>query len=322
MEPLRAAPAARAALAILLVLGSVLGPVSAAPAAGRRAGGSHTLLPAEAGRHGRPAQQARPNDAVRAATSTPPWLQRTHRVAAGAVVVVAAVLLVLGGVLVRRRRPREVPEARIPIRPAAPPPERPRALGYVRLAPGAPSSSFHAQAAAIETGCLARGLRLVSLVSDADTDPSGPTAPALAYALERLAAGDVERLVVSRLEHLARTRDELSGVLETLAAHRIGLVVLDRDVDTAALADPVAPGEVLRRQRRFPAGRPAPTARTGHERPDPVPREGSGPEDLAAALSAEPGPARDGGAWRPGSFAAAVRRRSFRWSAGEDRFDA
>ena len=65
MERLRVVPAALAALAILLALGSVLAP--AASAAGRQ---EATLdrLPDDAGWHGRPVQQTHSHTAVKAST--------------------------------------------------------------------------------------------------------------------------------------------------------------------------------------------------------------------------------------------------------------
>ena len=248
----------------------------------------------------------------------PSWL----RVAVAALLLLGVGLLTFALVLERRRRRRDVP----PRRTTAPAPaahRNPRALGYVRLAPGAPSASFHAQAAAIEAGCLARGMTLVSLVSDRDAGrtPQDPP-PALSFALERLATGDVDRLVVSRLDHLAQTRDDLAPLLRSVADRHAGLVVLDRDLDTAELPEPVAPEAVLRR---------TPTARTRRPVRDAAPavdahiasmlEEGARPEEVVAALNAEPVPTPAGGTWTPSGVQAAAGRRRGRTAGREERFD-
>jgi peptidoglycan hydrolase-like protein with peptidoglycan-binding domain len=202
-----------------------------------------------------------------------------------------------------RRRPAPRPE---PSRETG----SPRAVGYVRLAPGARSASFHAQAAAIETGCLARGLTLVSLVSDVEQDAKTPhnPMPALADALARLQSGEADRLVVSRLDHLARTRNELATLLNTIGRRNAALVVLDRNVDTARLPDPVQPDQILRR----------PAHRTGSLRPvgtraidshiASMLNEGLSPEEIATALNHEPVPPPEGVQWEFQGIEAALRR--------------
>jgi hypothetical protein len=237
--------------------------------------------------------------------------------AAAALTLAGMALLVLGVAIQRRGRPQ-----RHLAGPLAPSPRpapsagshrsgRPRAFGYVRLARGAPSASFHAQAAAIETGCLRRGITLVSLVSDLEPERGAAgRPPALAFALERLESGDADRLVVSRLDHLAPTREELGPVLESLAARDVGLVVLDRDVDTAGLPDPTVAAAVLGRH----AGPPSTaldqgTAPAVDAHIASMLEEGASPEDVAAALNAEPVPPPHGGRWSRDGVEAAGRRR-------------
>lgn len=242
--------------------------------------------------------------------------------AAAAIGALGLVLLAAGWTLARReRRPT-------PARPPAPPPlpaprrpARPHAIGYVRLARGASSASFHAQAAAIEVGCLARGLTLVSLVSDVEPD-RGATGrpPALAFALGWLEEGDVDRLVVSRADHVSRSPAEAEELLQAVAASRAGLVVLDRDLDTSALPVPEAL-EAL--------GRQAPAApRRPRELDDPRPidahiasmlEEGLDPGAIAAALNAEPVPPPRGGRWGSSGVEEAARRR--RGTTRTERFD-
>ena len=250
----------------------------------------------------------------------PSWL----RVAVPGLLLLGVALLTFALVLERRRRRQDVPPRRehAPAVAAQRLPRAPRAVGYVRLASGAPSASFHAQAAAIEAGCLARGMTLVSLVSDRDP---GRTAqdppPALSFALERLATGDVDRLVVSRLDHLAETREDLAPLLRSVADRHAGLVVLDRDLDTAELPDPVAPEAVLRRAPEPRTRRPVQdAARAVDAHIASMLEEGARPEEVVAALNAEPVPIPAGEAWTPSRVQAAAGRRRGRAAGREERF--
>lgn len=248
--------------------------------------------------------------------------------AAGALLLAGVVLLALGYAVEQRRRrrhaamrPQGAPVAYRPV--AAPAPRRPRAVGYVRLAPGAASASFHAQAAAIETGCLARGMALVSLVSDVEPDRGAAgRPPALAFALERLESGEADRLVVSRLDHVASTAGELRPLLERLAGRAAGLVVLDRDVDTAALPAPAAADALLRRPAERRQARFVPRARrTIDAHIASMLEEGSSPEQIVDALNAEPVPPPQGGEWEFGGVQAALRRRGGQAGTWEERSD-
>jgi hypothetical protein len=236
-------------------------------------------------------------------------------IAALALSALGVALLVLGYAVERRRR-RQLAASRPQPVPAVerastePSTGRPRALGYVRLARGAPSASFHAQAAAIETGCLARGMTLVSLVSDPEP-PRGSAGrpPALAFALERLASGEADRLVVSRLDHLGASAEELRQLVDSLAGRDAGIVVLDRDVDTAALPEPVVVDALL-----APAEPPPPpfvprARRAIDAHIASMLEEGASREDAVAALNAEPVPPPQGGRWSRSGVEAALRRR-------------
>jgi peptidoglycan hydrolase-like protein with peptidoglycan-binding domain len=206
---------------------------------------------------------------------------------------------------------------RIAVRlPATPPaPGRPRAVGYVRLSPDAQSASFHAQAAAIETGCAARGLELKVLVSDMDPAAGGEGDQAgLRFALEQLEEGDVDRLVVSRADHLARTASEFWRLAISLGRSDAGIVVLDRDLDTARPGDVAAAGTMVLDR---PA-RPAPPPRMGD--PEPLKRhiaamrgDGLSPWDIAVALNEEHVPPPRGSEWELAGVQAAL------GDPGEDR---
>ena len=132
--------------------------------------------------------------------------------------------------------------------------------------------------------------------------------PALADALARLQSGEADRLVVSRLDHLARTRDELATLLNTIGRRNAALVVLDRNVDTARLPDPVQPDQILRRpahRTRFlrPVGTRAIDSHIAS-----MLNEGLSPEEIATALNHEPVPPPEGVQWEFQGIEAALRR--------------
>ena len=176
-----------------------------------------------------------------------------------------------------------------------------RAIGYVRLAPGAPSASFHAQAAAIETGCAARGIGLATLISDVEPGHGSTERQAgLALALERIGTGRVDRLIVSRLDHLTRSRDELDEMLELIAERDAALIVLDLDLDTSIRADRAAL-EAMDPARTTPAAvSPRPVDLRYLARHVALMRiQGVGPEEIAGALNAERVPTPWGASWEP-----------------------
>jgi hypothetical protein len=108
-----------------------------------------------------------------------------------------------------------------------------RGLAYVRMAEAERNSArFERQVAAIEAACEERGIGLWGLVSD-DERAAGPIEqrPGVAYALEQLDAGEVDCLVVDRLDDLSRSVRELRIVLAAMTQRTAPLVVLNLDLD-------------------------------------------------------------------------------------------
>ena len=73
-----------------------------------------------------------------------------------------------------------------------------RAIGYVYVAHGA-KADLAEQAAAIRRCCHARGLQLQAVVHDVAHPETGHHRPSLLRALEQVAGGHVDALVVARL---------------------------------------------------------------------------------------------------------------------------
>ena len=116
----------------------------------------------------------------------------------------------LAGLAVFLRRSRATSLSDLP----APAQSRARALAYVLIAAGEPRDSqlqLHTQA--VEAECAAHGLALAGLVADAEDDRLIWQRPGLQTAVGRLVRGEVDFLMVTRmeeatgpdLEHLAKT---------------------------------------------------------------------------------------------------------------------
>jgi DNA invertase Pin-like site-specific DNA recombinase len=105
-------------------------------------------------------------------------------------------------------------------------------LGYVTAGPD-PVAEQHAFLE-IEDACDDAGWRLDDIIRDRDTGRMVGR-PGLTNALERIAKGDAQGLVVSDVRALARSLPELGGLLEWFRDAGAALVALDLEVDTATV---------------------------------------------------------------------------------------
>jgi hypothetical protein len=113
---------------------------------------------------------------------------------------------------------------------------RPRVVGYLGEsenghAGGAAEADIAAQEAAIEAECERRGWELTQVFREV---PGGREREALAYALERIGAGEATCLMVGELERVGDSTSELGHLLEWFDRAHAGLVVLDVGVDTTS----------------------------------------------------------------------------------------
>jgi DNA invertase Pin-like site-specific DNA recombinase len=152
--------------------------------------------------------------------------------------------------------------------------------------------------------------------------------PGLHAALAACEAGQADGIVVTALDRLTYSLDDLARVVHQLRRKGIDLVVLDRRLDTAAesgalLADVLAeaatwrPRSLVRRART-----PAVSARPGPGRPRSIPADlaerirvmrdgGATLQAICDALNGEGVPTPRGGSqWRPTSLRAVLRPRS------------
>jgi len=161
----------------------------------------------------------------------------------GAPAWIAVLYVVLGVALAwlriwlgRRQRVSEEPE----VAPAFEAPTEParRAIGYVCV-PNGSNGELSEQSAALERASSERELALASIVHDVEAESSDHR-PALAWALEQLAAQKAEVLIVPRLRDLSSNVTNLAPLLRWFDSERRTLIALDLKLDTSTEAGRLA----------------------------------------------------------------------------------
>ncbi|MBE2319507.1 recombinase family protein [Solirubrobacter sp. CPCC 204708] len=142
------------------------------------------------------------------------------------------------------RRPSAPAEAAAAAEPApvAPLPARRRAIGYVCLA-DVSNGALEAHTAAVTACCEARGLQLLTVVHDIDA-AGRDQRPSLAWALEQLADGKAEALVVGRLRDLSANVANLPPLLTWFNDEDRRLIAVDLELDTSTEAGQLAASAV------------------------------------------------------------------------------
>ena len=115
-----------------------------------------------------------------------------------------------------------------------------RAITYARVSTGKQAESglsLDDQAERMGREISRRGWELVEAHTDAGrSGRTGKSRPALEAALEALAAGEADALVVAKLDRLARSTIALSRIMQTSQEQGWALVILDPDLDTSTAA--------------------------------------------------------------------------------------
>jgi DNA invertase Pin-like site-specific DNA recombinase len=114
-----------------------------------------------------------------------------------------------------------------------------RVLAYVRVSTDEQRGSgagLAAQRAAILTECERRGWRLVDVIEDAGYSAKDLKRPGVQLALDVLAQGQADALVVAKLDRLSRSMLDFASIMATAQKQRWGLVALDCAVDTTTPA--------------------------------------------------------------------------------------
>lgn len=215
-----------------------------------------------------------------------------------------------------------------PPRPAHQPP---RVLGYTRVSTDeqhASGAGLAAQHAAIRAEADRRGWELVDIVGeDAGASSATLERAGLAAALARLDAGDVDVLVVAKLDRLSRSVAQGAEVMERAKRRGWSLVALDFGLDTTTPAGEMVANVILstaqyerrligQRTREALAAKREQGVRLGRPQvlPDAVVRRivdehaaGRSLRSIAAALESDGIPtARGGAVWHASSIRAAL----------------
>lgn len=114
-----------------------------------------------------------------------------------------------------------------------------RAVGYARVSTDEQAESglgIEAQVAAITADCERRGWELVEVLIDAGQSGKSLDRPQVQAAFDRIAAGDADVLVVTKLDRLSRRVTDLLAVVDWLGACEARLVMVEQGVDTATTA--------------------------------------------------------------------------------------
>jgi DNA invertase Pin-like site-specific DNA recombinase len=126
--------------------------------------------------------------------------------------------------------------------PTPPAPGRERgALGYLCVRRDAMARDLSRYSAEIEEWIAANEMRLAKIVHDIEPDNGrqGP-GPGLRWALERIAAGDADALVIARLEHLSPSVAHLPPMLRWFTSHGRTLIAIDFQLNTSTEAGHLA----------------------------------------------------------------------------------
>lgn len=205
------------------------------------------------------------------------------------------------------------------------------ALGYTTVSEDeeATSPRLREEAQRIQAACRDRGLTLSKLVRDLESHSGLDLGrPGLSYALDRLAAGEFNCLVVTRLDRLTRSAANLGTLMRMLRERDARLVVIDIELDTRTregrlaaetlatvgglerkkLEQRTRKGLEAARSKRRSSGRPAVADRPSlKQRISEMRAAGMTLQAIADTLNDEGVPTVRGGAeWRPSSVQAAA----------------
>jgi DNA invertase Pin-like site-specific DNA recombinase len=109
-------------------------------------------------------------------------------------------------------------------------------LGYTRVSSqeqGSSRAGLEVQRQAIEQRCKTAGWHL-TLIEEVASAATISRRPALQQALESLAAGEADALVVAKLDRLSRSLLDFAAIVEQSRKHGWKLIVLDLGVDTSS----------------------------------------------------------------------------------------
>jgi DNA invertase Pin-like site-specific DNA recombinase len=107
-----------------------------------------------------------------------------------------------------------------------------RVIGYVSVSADAAAGEDKGSLAAIEAVCTRSGWKLLEIVRDREIG-STLERPALGYALNQIATGHAEGMVVGDLQRVSRSIVDLGALMTWFRDAQAALIALDLDIDTS-----------------------------------------------------------------------------------------
>jgi DNA invertase Pin-like site-specific DNA recombinase len=115
------------------------------------------------------------------------------------------------------------------------------ALGYVRVTGAGDQGCYSRHARVVAGLCAARRIELVAIARDVESATGDRRRrPALRWALEQIAAGEADSLVVAELRQLSHTAAGLPPLLTWFLQHGHVLIAIDVKIDTSTAAGGLA----------------------------------------------------------------------------------
>jgi DNA invertase Pin-like site-specific DNA recombinase len=114
-----------------------------------------------------------------------------------------------------------------------------RVLAYSRLSKGEPNdgqAGIEAQRLSMRAEAERRGWTIVDEISDVGYTAANLKRPGIQEAFQRLADGDVDALVIARIDRLSRSLLDFAGVMKMAQHKGWALIALDLGVDTSTPA--------------------------------------------------------------------------------------
>lgn len=111
-----------------------------------------------------------------------------------------------------------------------------RLLGYVRVSTAEQSESglgLRSQEQQVRAECEHRGYQLLRIIRDEGQSAATLERPGLRHALERIAAGAADGLIVAKLDRLSRSVVDFGLLLEWFTELDATLIALDLSIDTS-----------------------------------------------------------------------------------------
>src|SRR3569623_1635153 len=114
-----------------------------------------------------------------------------------------------------------------------------RAIGYVRVSTDRQAEqgvSLEAQEAKIRAMATVQGAELLDVIVDGGESAKSLNRPGLKRLLEMMNKGEIEAIIIAKLDRLTRSVKDLCGLLELLEKRKVALISVAESLDTSSAA--------------------------------------------------------------------------------------